>query len=139
MPAIPAAAQVAVWLTCVAILAFLSVQWPRWEYRRKSYRVDHVGIEIRQGVLWRTITSVPRSRVQHTDVSQGPLQRRFGLATLTIHTAGTRDASVELSGLARADALRIRDYLIEGRSVDPPPTAEGDSANDGSREPADAQ
>ena len=42
---------------------------------------------------------VPRSRVQHTDVSQGPVERRFGLGTLVIYTAGTDYARVDLAGL----------------------------------------
>ena len=55
---------------------------------------------------------MPRSRVQHTDVAQGPIQRRFGLATLTVHTAGSDAAQVHLNGLEYQDALVIRDYLI---------------------------
>ena len=45
------------------------------------------------------MTNVPRSRVQHTDVSQGPLERNHGLGTLVVYTAGTDHAKVELGGL----------------------------------------
>ena len=89
-----------------------------WEYERYRYRVTDDGIEIHKGVVWRSITSVPRSRVQHTDVTRGPLQRRFGIATLTIHTAGTQDASVELTGLTHEKALEVRDFLIQGGDDD---------------------
>ena len=65
-----------------------------------------------QGVYWRTITNVPRSRVQHTDVSQGPLERRFGLGTLVIYTAGTSHSKVNVSGLAFDVARRIRAHLL---------------------------
>ena len=61
---------------------------------------------------WRTVVTVPRSRVQHTDVSQGPLERRFGLGTLVVYTAGTDHARVSLGGLAHAHALRIREQLL---------------------------
>lgn len=94
-------------------LALLAVKWPPIEYRHVRYRLDDVGLEIRKGVVWRSVITVPRSRVQHTDVNQGPIQRRFGLATLVVHTAGTESASVELGGLSRATALAIRDELIE--------------------------
>ena len=56
---------------------------------------------------------MPRSRVQHTDVEQGPLQRKYGVATLIVHTAGMEEAKVRLEGLTRGTALRIRDYLIQ--------------------------
>jgi membrane protein YdbS with pleckstrin-like domain len=63
-------------------------------------------------VVWRRIINVPRSRVQHIDVSQGPLQRTYALGTLVIYTAGTDHAKVELRGLSHARALRIRDHLL---------------------------
>lgn len=92
--------------------------WPAVEYRHASYRVDANGLEIRRGVYFRAVTNVPRSRVQHTDVAQGPLQRRFGLATLIVHTAGNDSAVVELPGLTHDTALAIRDHLLPGRSDD---------------------
>jgi hypothetical protein len=98
--------------------AWLAHVWPRAVHRHAAYRVTRDGIEIHGGVVWRSIVSVPRSRVQHTDVAQGPLQRRYGLATLLIYTAGTEHAEVDLGGLDRATALRIRDHLLQGRSDD---------------------
>ena len=70
------------------------------------------GLEILRGVYWRTITNVPRSRVQHTDVSQGPLERRYGLGTLMVYTAGTQHSQVTLSGLDFTVARRIRAHLL---------------------------
>lgn len=92
-------------------LAVRAQLWPRLAYRHTAYRLSSRGIEIRRGVLWRSVVNVPRSRVQHTDVSQGPLERGFGLATLIIHTAGTEHSRVTLPGLAHADASAVRDRL----------------------------
>jgi membrane protein YdbS with pleckstrin-like domain len=91
---------------------WLSHRWPEISYRHTFYRVDPQGIEIRRGVVWRRVITVPKSRVQHTDVSQGPLQRTYSLGTLVIYTAGTDHAKVELPGLSHARALRIRDHLL---------------------------
>ena len=87
--------------------------WPPVRYRHTRYRIDAHGVTIRRGVVWRTVTSVPTSRVQHTDVLRGPVERYFDLATLVIHTAGTRNASVALGGLGHRAALDLRDRLIE--------------------------
>jgi hypothetical protein len=65
-------------------------------------------------VYWRDIVNIPRSRVQHTDVSQGPLERRYGLGTLVVYTAGTDHAKVSLSGLDHLIALRIREHFLPG-------------------------
>lgn len=100
------------WVIFTAVLAWLSHCWPAVEHRHTSYRVDERGIEIRKGVFWRQAINVPRSRVQHTDVSQGPIERGFGLGTLVIYTAGTNHARVDLPGLEHGTALQIRDYLL---------------------------
>lgn len=92
-------------------MLWLSIVWTRLSHNATVFRVNEQGLEIRRGVLWRRVISVPRSRVQHTDVGQGPLQRRFGLATLTVHTAATRTPSVQLVGLARETAMRVRENL----------------------------
>ncbi len=97
---------------------FWGAWWPTVRYQYIRYRTDENGFTIRRGVLWRGVTSIPKARVQHTDVVQGPIQRRYGLSTLVIHTAGTQDASVSLGGLPYDKALRIRDYLVEGDKRD---------------------
>jgi membrane protein YdbS with pleckstrin-like domain len=97
-------------------LAALSLAWPPIHYRHVGYTVSPDRIEIRRGVLWRSVISVPRNRVQHTDVSIGPIERAFGLATLVIYTAGTQHASVELSGLSQPAAGAIRDHLLGGEA-----------------------
>jgi uncharacterized protein len=111
-------ARLAVWLSGVALLAAYTLRWPAVDYRHSSYRVDDLGIEIRRGVLWRAVINVPRSRVQHTDVSQGPLERKYGLGTLVIYTAGTDHAKVSLPGLEYSLAFRIREHLLPGEGSD---------------------
>ena len=100
------------WLIVNVAIAWHFHRWPGIEYRHTSYRVDDEGIEIRSGVSWRVVPNVPRSRVQHTDVRQGPLERRFGLGTLVVYTAGTDHTKVELGGLEHTTALRIREQLL---------------------------
>jgi membrane protein YdbS with pleckstrin-like domain len=102
----------------LVFLTWWLVAWPPVSYRYVSYRVDADGLEIRSGVYFRSVTTVPKSRVQHTDVSQGPLQRKYGLATLTVHTAGTENAEVQLPGLPHDVALLIRDHLLPGNTAD---------------------
>ena len=102
------------WVVFAVLAGLLCYRWPQVRYDHIRYRVDGNGFRVRRGVLWRSVTSVPKSRVQHTDVSQGPLQRSYGLASLVIHTAGTQDSLVTLRGLPHEAAMRIRDYLLEG-------------------------
>ena len=100
------------WLVLSVLLGWWLHRWPAIAWRHAAYRIDDDVIEIRRGVVFRRVISVPRSRVQHTDVSQGPLERSFGLGTLVIYTAGTEHARVDLSGLGHGRALAIRDHLL---------------------------
>lgn len=101
-----------VWLPVTLAVAALAYIWPPHEYRRTRYRIDDEVVEIERGVWWRSSITVPRPRVQHLDVSQGPLQRYFGLGVLSIYTAGTEHSVVALPGLAHDTALELRDRLL---------------------------
>ena len=99
-------------LLIVAVGAPLVWFWPEAYFRRLRFGIDAAGIAIERGILWRSRIALPRARIQHTDVSQGPLQRRFGVGTLKLYTAGSRHTKIELPGLAHADALALRDALL---------------------------
>jgi hypothetical protein len=101
-----------------ATAAWALHSWPAVSYRHTSYRVDDRALEIRRGVFWRKVITVPRSRVQHTDVSQGPLERAYGLGTLIVYTAGTEHAKVPLAGLSHPTALTLREHLLTGAHAD---------------------
>ena len=115
---IPLWIRLPAWLAFVLLTSWHAYRWPPIAYRHTSYCVDGQGIEIRRGVYWRVVVNVPRSRVQHIDVSQGPIERRYGLGTLIVYTAGTDHAKVELEGLEHGRALRIREHLLPSESSD---------------------
>ncbi|HEV2747465.1 MAG TPA: PH domain-containing protein [Allosphingosinicella sp.] len=84
---------------------------PGRRYRALGYRIDAVELHIGRGVWTRVETIVPLARVQHIDVSQGPLERAFGICRLVLHTAGTMNSLVVLPGLARETAEAMRDEI----------------------------
>jgi membrane protein YdbS with pleckstrin-like domain len=67
---------------------------------------------VRRGIVWHKEILVPRSRVQHLDLERGPIERHFGLATLVVHTAGTRMHALRQSGFLDDDAVALRDALL---------------------------
>jgi membrane protein YdbS with pleckstrin-like domain len=86
------------------------------QFRHVAWRLDGDGLAIRRGRLYQRETRVPVTRVQHLDLKRGPWQRRRHLATLIVHTAGTRHSAVTLPHLDAEDAERLRDVL--GRQID---------------------
>jgi len=101
------------WLAGVVVLA-ASAGWVAWLVPRQvraigyAERVDD--LLIRRGLMFRTLEVVPYGRMQFVDVVAGPIQRKYDLATVKLHTAspGT-DASIP--GLERDEATRLRDQL----------------------------
>lgn len=111
-----------VWVAVLAAIACIALNvglllvvflWPPVEYRHIFWRLDEESLEVRRGVVWKHQISIPLGRVQHADVSQGPLQRRFQLSSLTVHTAASRFPSITLEGLNYQVALDLRDKLIQ--------------------------
>jgi membrane protein YdbS with pleckstrin-like domain len=105
---------IAFWIAWALLLTAAVVyvrNYPPARHRHLRYRLDDVGITIRDGVFWRAWSALPRVRIQHTDVSQGPLQRRYGVADLKLYTAGSRYTRIVLPGLEHTVALALRDDL----------------------------
>ncbi len=98
----------------VSVVFLVPGRWRRW-----SYAFTDCELHVASGWLTRTHTVVPVSRVQHIDVSQGPVERSAGVATLSLHTAGTEGSLVRLPGISRARAEEIRD-AIRSRISDAP-------------------
>lgn len=98
-----------------ALALILIIVMPGHRYRRWSYARHDEALQIAHGVLFRVETSVPFGRVQHLDVSRGPIERMCGVSTLVLHTAGTHNSTVHLPGLAAdtAEAMRaeIREHI----------------------------
>lgn len=96
--------------------------WGVWlavrQHACTRWRLDDDGYALRRGRLWQRETFVPKSRVQHLDLQRGPVERRFGLSTLVIHTAGTRHNAVSTGGLDADDAERLRDRLARWIETD---------------------
>ena len=98
----------------VPLLAILVVAIaPQRIYRRLRYGLTERLLQVVRGWLFHTDTIVPFVRVQHLDVTRGPLDKLFGTATLVVHTAGTRNSIVTVPGLAPGRAAEIRDIVRE--------------------------
>ena len=81
--------------------------WAHW-----SYEIADEALELSHGVWFQEHSVVPWSRVQHVDISHGPLDRRYGLAQLKIHTASAK-TDAKLPGIDAADAERMRLDILD--------------------------
>lgn len=98
----------------VPLLAVLAIAIiPQRRYRRLRYRLTDRMLHSVHGWMFHTDTLVPFVRVQHLDVTRGPLDKLFGTASLIVHTAGTHNSIVTVNGLAPDRAAEIRDVIRE--------------------------
>jgi uncharacterized protein len=103
------------WLAgVVAVLGLLLVAWG-WvvvgrSVRSWGYAERADDLLVTSGVLNRQLVVVPYGRMQFVDVTAGPLDRRFGLATVQLHTAAAA-TDAQIPGLVPAEAARLRDRL----------------------------
>jgi uncharacterized protein len=93
------------------IYIFMAFVVPARKYRHWGYDMGSDRLRIVRGYMFYRDTVVPFGRIQHIDVDQGPIDRRYDLATLTVHTAGNHNSTVALPGLLHADALAVREAI----------------------------
>jgi membrane protein YdbS with pleckstrin-like domain len=88
-------------------LRFVGRRYRSWGY---AERADD--LLIRRGVMFARLSVVPYGRMQFIDVTAGPLERSFGLATVRLHPAAAA-TDARIPGLDREEAARLRDRLAE--------------------------
>lgn len=94
------------------ILMTLSYFLTRQQYRHKGYAIREQDLSFRQGWLSRKVTTVPFSRIQHAEVSQGIIEKAFELARLKVYTAGGRASDLSVPGLVPDEAHRLKAYIL---------------------------
>jgi len=79
----------------------------------KAVALRELDIAYRSGLFWRKTVIVAFNRIQHVEVSSGPLQRRFGLASIKLFTAGGSSVDLRIDGLTAERAEQIRTFIAE--------------------------
>lgn len=94
------------------ILLGLAIWRLNTRYRNWSWQLTEQELIIDHGVVFKLTRVIPRIRVQHVDLTSGPLDRFFGLRSLAIYTAGTREADARIPGLSADRAEELRHALV---------------------------
>jgi hypothetical protein len=94
------------------VLGAIALQVVGRRYRSWGYAEREEDLLVRRGVMFARLSVVPYGRMQFIDVTAGPLERAFGLATVRLHTAAA-STDARIPGLEREEAARLRDSLAE--------------------------
>jgi len=97
----------------VLLTALLVIPFRIKQLRVKALALREHDIGYRSGLFWRKTVMLAFNRVQHVEVSTGPLQRKFGLASLKFFTAGGTSVDLKIDGLMRERAEQIRELILQ--------------------------
>jgi membrane protein YdbS with pleckstrin-like domain len=98
-------AVVVVVLMAAAGFVVVGRNFASWGYAERG-----ADLLVTHGVLMRRLVVVPYGRMQLVDVTAGPIERKFGISTLRLHTASA-GTDARIHGLSAAEATRLRDRL----------------------------
>ena len=89
--------------TYISVALFPSLRWRRWRYD-----VREEEIELQEGIFIVKRTLIPMIRVQHVDTIQGPILRKYQLASVIVNTAATAH---EIPALEEKEAEELRRFI----------------------------
>lgn len=93
--------------------AVLSILLTWISYYKRGHALREFDIIYREGVLFNNTTTISFNRVQHCEISQGPLEQVFDLYTLKVFTAGGQSSDLEIPGLDEDTANGLKEYIVE--------------------------
>lgn len=82
-------------------------------FKHKAYAIRQKDLLYQTGWLFQKTHMVPYDRIQHCIVNSGPIERRFGLATLSVFTAAADEKDITLHGLIKADADALKEWILQ--------------------------
>jgi membrane protein YdbS with pleckstrin-like domain len=91
-------------LVCVLLYLLLG-------FSKRKYALREKDISYKSGLFVKTLTTVPFSRIQHVEIDEKPTSRLFGLASLSVYTAGDSSDDLVVKGITKETALQIKEFI----------------------------
>ena len=108
-----------VFLLCLVgwlVVMGLILVWIPAFYKSLEYLIDSDSVKMKKGVFWKKNVAVPFTKITNLDVTEGPVQRMFGIGTINVQTAGAggqQGAQPELKLLGVRDLEGVKDSIME--------------------------
>lgn len=113
------------WMIVAATFLFLCVFYYvsiQKLFRYLAFAVRTRDVIYQRGWITRSIKICPFNRIQNCSVQTGPLERRYGLASLIVYTAGSESADLKIPGLLHEEAEKLRHFIMEKIHLEPDAT-----------------
>jgi hypothetical protein len=107
-----------IWLSTGVIgLGFLAALYHFFADPLIQYAVREQDVHFQAGLFFRRLVSQPILRIQHIELKRGPIERKAGLATLQVFSAGGIAHTFEIPGLDYDKAVSLRKFIINHKDL----------------------
>ncbi|GBL03781.1 PH domain-containing protein [Glaciecola sp. KUL10] len=101
------------WVIAVLLsIAVIELSYHWFADQIKGYALREQDIHYRSGLFFRKHVCQPLLRVQHIEIKRGPFERKAGLATLQVFSAGGSMQTFNIPGLEHKTAIRLRSFIL---------------------------
>lgn len=104
-----------VWLIIGAIIPVFSILLVVFSiigFKKKGFAFREHDVLFRYGIIATNTIVIPYNRVQHVALHEGLISRYFGLAKIEIFTAGGSSSDIEIPGIEKDQAEKIKQLLM---------------------------
>lgn len=101
----------------IALLGFLFTWYNHARDQAKFYTLRELDLHYASGLFFRKVVSQPITRIQHIELKRGPIERKFGLATLQVFSAGGEMHTFQIPGLPVDTAQQLRQFILQHKDV----------------------
>lgn len=95
------------WLLVIALFCWLQSK----SFYTRAYAIRDKDVIYRRGWIIQSTHTCPFNRIQHSAVTIGPIEKRFGLASLVLYTAGSDEADLRIRGLQETTAWTLKEWI----------------------------
>ena len=99
------------WLFPLLALILMTILYEPQAFKVKGYLLRSHDISYKSGLIFFRQTTVPFNRIQHCEYSQGIMGRLFDIASVKIFTAGGSTSDLNIKGLTKENAMKLRDHI----------------------------
>jgi membrane protein YdbS with pleckstrin-like domain len=101
----------------VLFLAFWDMLYHVFADPLIKYAVREQDVHFQSGLIFRKLVSQPILRIQHIELKRGPIERKAGLATLQVFSAGGVAHTFQIPGMEYEKAVALRKFIINHKDL----------------------
>lgn len=105
--------NIVIWLSIVFGLGALNFVYHLLADPKKGYALREHDLHYQTGLIFQDHICQPILRIQHIEIKRGPLERKAGLATLQVFSAGGVTHTFYIPGLPHEEAVRLRSFILD--------------------------